>query len=66
MIRVGKWFLGDAKMLFLILQPFHGELPQKKLFPSYLRLTIDQLLPVWRILVCWEGKSMEPIMNSSV
>jgi hypothetical protein len=25
MIRVGKWFLVNSKMLFLILQPFHGE-----------------------------------------
>jgi hypothetical protein len=25
MIIVGKWFLVNSKMLFLILQPFHGE-----------------------------------------
>jgi hypothetical protein len=65
MIRVGEWYIVDSKMLFMILQPFHGESPQKKLFPSNLRLTIDQLPPVWRMLVCWKGKSMYPIMNSS-
>jgi hypothetical protein len=34
MIRVGECYLVDSKMLFLILQPFHGESPQKKLLVS--------------------------------
>jgi hypothetical protein len=37
MIIVGKWFLVHSKMLVLILQPFHGESAQEKLFPSNLR-----------------------------
>jgi hypothetical protein len=49
MIIVGKLFLVNSKMLFLILQPFHGESAQEKLFPSNLRLTIDQLVPIPRI-----------------
>jgi hypothetical protein len=65
MIRVGKWFLVNLKMLFLILQPFHGESAQEKLFPSNLRLTINQLLPIQRIPVCWKGKPLYPIMKSS-
>jgi hypothetical protein len=65
MIIVGKWFLGNSKMLFLILQPFHGESAQEKLFPSNLRLTIDQLLPIRRIPVCWKGERVYPVMNSS-
>jgi hypothetical protein len=65
MIEIGEWYLVDSKMLRLILQPFHRESPQKKLLPSNLRLTIDQLLPVRRVLVCWERKSMYPIVDSS-
>jgi hypothetical protein len=65
MIEVGEWYLVDSKMLRLILQPFHRESPQKKLFPSNLRLTIDQLLPVRWILVRWKRKSMYPIVDSS-
>jgi hypothetical protein len=65
MIDVGEWYLVDSKMLCLILQPCHRESPQKKLFPSNLRLTIDQLQPVWWILVCWKSKAMYPIVDSS-
>jgi hypothetical protein len=65
MIIVGKWFLVNSKMLVLILQPFHRKSAQHKLFPSNLRLTIDQLLPIRRILVCWKGQPLYPIMNSS-
>jgi hypothetical protein len=36
MIRVGKWFLGNSKMLFLILQPLHRKSAKEKLFPSNL------------------------------
>jgi hypothetical protein len=50
MIEVGEWYLVDSKMLRLILQPFHRESPQKELFPSDLRLTINQLMPVRWIL----------------
>jgi hypothetical protein len=64
MIMVGEWYLVDSKMLCLILKPLHRESPQKKLFPSNLRLTIDELLPVWWILVCWKGKIMYPIVYS--
>jgi hypothetical protein len=55
MIEVSEWYLVDSKMLRLILQPFHRESPQKKWFPSNLRLTMDQLLPIRRIPVCWKG-----------
>jgi hypothetical protein len=65
MIIVSKWFLVNSEMLGLILQPFHGKSAQNKLFPSNLRLTIDQLLPVRRILVGWKGQPVYPIMNSS-
>jgi hypothetical protein len=41
MIDVGEWYLVDSKMLRLILQPFHRDSPQKELFPSDLRLTIN-------------------------
>jgi hypothetical protein len=64
MIRICTWFLVNSKMLFLILQPFHGESAQEKLFPSNLGLTIDQLLPIRGIPVCWKGDPMYPIMNS--
>jgi hypothetical protein len=62
LIKVGEWYLVDSKMLCLILKPLNRESPQKKLFPSNLRLTIDELLPVWWILVRWKGKAMYPIM----
>jgi hypothetical protein len=65
MIKVGEWYLVDSKMLCLILKPLNRESPQKKLFPSNLRLTLDELLPVWWILECWKGKAMYPIMYSS-
>jgi hypothetical protein len=64
MIMVSEWYLVDSKMLRLILEPLHRESPQKKLFPPDLRLTIDELLPVWWVLVCWKGKFMYPIMYS--
>jgi hypothetical protein len=50
MIEVGEWYLVDSMMLCLILQPFHRESPQKELFPSDLRLTVYQLMPVRWIL----------------
>jgi hypothetical protein len=56
MIEVGEWYLVDSKMLCLILQPFYRESPQKELFPSNLRLTVYQLMPVWWILGFWKGK----------
>jgi hypothetical protein len=64
MIEVGEWYLVDSMMLHLILQPFHRESSQNKLFPSNLRLTINQLLPVRWILVGWKGKPVYPIMYS--
>jgi hypothetical protein len=56
MIEIGEWYLVDSKMLCLILQPFHRESPPKELFPSNLRLTVNQLMPVRWILVGWKGK----------
>jgi hypothetical protein len=64
MIDVGEWYLDDSKMLRLILQPFHKESPQKELFPSDLRLTVNQLMPIRWILVGWKGKPVYPIMYS--
>jgi hypothetical protein len=64
MIKVGEWYFVDSKMLYLMLKPLRRKSPQKKLFVSDLRLTIDELLPVLWILVGWEGKAMYPIMYS--
>jgi hypothetical protein len=64
MIDIGEWYLVDSKMLCLILQPFHREYPQQELFPSNLRLTVNQLMPIGWILVGWKGKPVYPIMYS--